>query len=232
MPVGVVQDVPKDLCHPARVSADPDRGELRGNEVGACRRSLRISWSTTSSRSTSSSLSRKPPSLALARVSRSSTRKCMREVSSERISVSSCQVSPDGSAAATSTPARRVATGLRSSWLASERNRRCARSRGLQPFQHLVHRLRQGLDFVVGVRNVDSFVQMRCRRCGRPVRGSFRLVAGTAPRAARPRPPTTTSSTGAAPSRYQETVRIYPPVFALPAPQPLCSPRLRSAFRR
>ena len=50
----------------------------------------------------------------------------MRAVSSERTSFIWSHIAPVGSAAAISTPALRVASGLRSSWLASETNRRCS----------------------------------------------------------------------------------------------------------
>ena len=62
---------------------------------------------------------------------------------------------------ATSTVVRIVASGLRSSWDASDTNWRWRSLRGVEPVEHVVHRVRQPGDLVVGGRLVDAAVERR-----------------------------------------------------------------------
>ena len=85
-----------------------------------------------------------------------------------------------GSATSSSSSWRTVASGLRSSWLASETNR-CWRAPGrLEPGQHLVHRPGQPCDLVVDAGLGHPPVELLVGDRRRPPRGSTRRAGGPA----------------------------------------------------
>ena len=74
---------------------------------------------------------------------------------------------------ATSTVARIDATGLRSSWDASDTNRRCRSAALLESIEHRVHRAGQLVDLVAGSRLGDALVHARA--VDRGERGAHRV---------------------------------------------------------
>jgi hypothetical protein len=159
VPVCVVEDVAKDLPHAARVPGDPDRAEICCDGVWAC--------------------GAEPPGFAVYDIVQVNV--FLTQPDAPVAGLGECQKVFDkvvhaggffGEDVRQLVPgrARRVrgrdlhpgAQGRQGAaeFVARVRNEPALLTvRGLQPFQHLVHGQRQGLDLVMGTRNIDSFVQ-------------------------------------------------------------------------